>query len=108
MCCIRDLDIVATMQILFFGDFYTDLSTFVLEDLGMLRFENYQLDARHRQFGERAELDDFLEMRSMRAQLHRLESSWDHAAAAEALERLWMPRGRRAPWGGGAGCGTQA
>ena len=42
MCCVRDLDIIATMQILFFGDSYTDLSTFVLEDLGMLRFESYR------------------------------------------------------------------
>ncbi len=66
MCRVCDLDIVATAQILFFGDSHTDLSTFVLEDLGMLRFESYQLDARHRQFGERAELDDFLAMRALR------------------------------------------
>ena len=34
-------------------------------------------------------------MRALRAQLHRLESSWNHAAAAEVLETLWAPRGRR-------------
>ena len=95
MCRVCDVDIVATAQILFFGDSHTDLSMFVLEDLGMLRFERYQLDARHRQFGERDELDDFLEMRALRSRLHRLEASWDRALAAEALETLWTPRRRR-------------
>jgi len=95
VCRVCDLDIVAIAQILFFGDSHTDLSTFVLEDLGMLRFETYPLDARHRQFGERSELDDFLEMRALRGTLHALESSWDRAVALEVLEALWRRRARR-------------
>ena len=95
VCRVCDLDVVATAQILFFGDSHTDLSTFVLEDLGMLRFETYPLDARHRQFGERAELDDFIAMRALRGTLHVLESSWDRAIAREVLEALWRRRGRR-------------
>ncbi len=95
MCRVCDHDLMDTAQILFFGDSYTDLSTFVLEDLGMLRFETYQLDARHRQFGERAELDDFLVMRALRSRLHRLESCWDRAIAIDALDTLWAPRHRR-------------
>ncbi len=93
MCGVCDPDMVDTAQILFFGDSYTDLSTFVLEDLGMLRFESYQLDARHRQFGERAELDDFLAMRALRGRLHRLESCWDRAVAGDALDTLWVTAG---------------
>lgn len=95
MCRVCDPDMVDIAQILFFGDSYTDLSTFVLEDLGMLRFESYQLDARHRQFGERAELDDFLAMRALRNRLHRLESCWDRVVAHDALDTLWVPRRRR-------------
>jgi hypothetical protein len=95
MCSVCDLDVVATAQILFFGDSHTDLSTFVLEDLGMLRFERYPLDPRHRQFGERSELDDFLGMRALRARMHALERSWNHAIACGVLDALWPRRDRR-------------
>lgn len=95
LCIVCDLDIVATAQILFFGDAHADLSTFVLEDLGMLRFERYQLDPRHRQFCQRSELDDFIAMRELRERLHALETRWNRDAASGVLEVLWPFRNRR-------------
>jgi hypothetical protein len=92
LCVAHGLDIVATLQILFFGDARTDLSTFVLEDLGMLRFERYELDPRHRQFSERRELDDYLTMQELRAQLRGLESCWQHTGAMDLLDVLWTRR----------------
>jgi hypothetical protein len=48
ICSPLGLAALAIVQILFFGDARTDLSTFVLEDLGMRRFERYPLDRRAR------------------------------------------------------------
>jgi len=89
------LDALATMQILFFGDSRTELTTFVLEDLGMLRFERYALDPRQRQFGDRAELDDYLSLRLARAEQHGLAARWSGERATALLDRLWNARDRR-------------
>ncbi len=95
LCVVCDLDIVAIAQILFFGDARADLSTFVLEDLGMLRFERYQLDPRHRQFGQRDELDDFIALRELRDRLDMLDACWNHDIACDVLDALWPFRNRR-------------
>ena len=94
-CVPLGLDVFATLQILFFGDARTDLSTFVLEDLGMLRFERYELDPRHRQFGDRSELDDYLAMQELKGRLRGIESCWQPAAAMQLLDTLWPVRQRR-------------
>jgi hypothetical protein len=94
-CVPLGLDAMSTLQILFFGDARTDLSTFVLEDLGMLQFERYELDPRHRQFADRAELDDYLAMQQLKSALHVLETRWQRTTAAPLLDTLWHVRERR-------------
>ncbi len=54
-------DRIATFSLLFFGDRYQDLSTFVVHDLGILRLEQYTLDSKHRQFKSRQEIDCYLD-----------------------------------------------
>ncbi len=83
------------MQTLFFGETRADLSTFVLEDLGVRRFETYALDPRQRQFRDRYELDDFLALHALRMPLRRLEKSWQHDVAVGVLAALWDARERR-------------
>ena len=53
-------DRIATFSLLFFGDRYQDLSTFVVHDLGILRLEHYVLDEKTRQFQTREEIDCYL------------------------------------------------
>ena len=53
-------DRIASFSLLFFGDRYQDLSTFVVHDLGILRLEDYTLDAESRQFKTREEIDCYL------------------------------------------------
>lgn len=53
-------DRIATFSLLFFGDRYQDLSTFVVHDLGILRLEHYSLDPKNRQFRTREEIDCYL------------------------------------------------
>ena len=50
-------------QLLFFGDGHRDLSVFVLEDLGLRRYEDYALNPDHRLFRDRHELDRYLRAR---------------------------------------------
>ena len=54
-------DRIATFSLLFFGDRYQDLSTFVVHDLGILRLEQYALDSKTRQFKSRQEIDCYLD-----------------------------------------------
>ncbi len=54
-------DRIATFSLLFFGDRYQDLSTFVVHDLGILRLEQYTLDSKNRQFKSRQEIDCYLD-----------------------------------------------
>ena len=53
-------ELLVLYQLLFFGDPYQDLSTFVLNDLGRSRFETYQLQAKRRLFVDRPILDAYL------------------------------------------------
>jgi len=96
MCVALGRKTLAVLQLLFFGDARADLSTLVLEDLGMVRFESYPLDPRHRQFLNRAELDDILALHEHRAALRLVEARWDPTAAINILESLWEQRDRRA------------
>jgi hypothetical protein len=96
MCVTLDGERLSLMQTLFFGESRADLSTFVLEDLGMWRFETYALEPGHRQFRDRRELDDFLAMSALRVPLRRLEARWQHDAAVDVLAALWDIRERRA------------
>ncbi len=80
-------------QLLFFGDTHQDLSAFVLQDLGLVRYEPYELNPRHRQFIDRAELDDYLRFLKLRSLSYRLDeqpmlSSW-------LAEVLWAEPGSR-------------
>ncbi len=96
VCSVVDLEFIATVQILFFGDARTDLATLVLEDLGMVRFESYDLDPARRQFGDRSELDDYLAMQSLREALRALETRWQRTDATIVLDALWQLRTPRA------------
>jgi hypothetical protein len=97
LCAACGLDIVATLQILFFGDARTDLRTFVLEDLGMLRFESYPLNPDRRQFGARGDFDDYLAMQRLRAGLRELELRWQTHTAQALVDQLWANRPHRVP-----------
>ncbi|MEQ8483650.1 MAG: VRR-NUC domain-containing protein [Pseudomonadales bacterium] len=59
--------------VLFFGGDGQDLSTYVLQDLGVLRFERYQLDPSRGAFADRAELRRYLRCRLASFWSHRLD-----------------------------------
>ncbi|MEC8868066.1 MAG: hypothetical protein VYC86_04550, partial [Pseudomonadota bacterium] len=75
-------------RLLFFGDPYRDLSTFVLRDLGVYRFESYELPAKRRLFGDRPMLDAYLELMRVTEIVHELGPRPDRSAAS-LLPCLW-------------------
>lgn len=61
--------IISTLLLLFFGNAYQDLTEFVLQDLGLFRYENYTIDSHHRLFKSREELDQYQHLVQFRAEL---------------------------------------
>ncbi|TQV72809.1 VRR-NUC domain-containing protein [Aliikangiella marina] len=49
-----------TFKLLFFGNLNQDLTDFVLRDLGLYRFESYQIDRNSRLFSSREQIENYL------------------------------------------------
>lgn len=59
-------------QLLFFGDDHQDTSTFVLQDLGLMRFESYALEPAQRLFSDRPALERYRRLRRLDRLSHRI------------------------------------
>jgi len=89
-----DADRFRRFELLYFGE-GRDLSTFVLEDLGMLRFESYPLDACDRLFADRTMLDRYLELGAMRERIGGVEQRWNAEHAADLARDIATPEASR-------------
>ena len=92
---LTDPDWLNAMRILFFGDLRQDFSTFVLEDLGVVRYEQYPLDPAHRLFPTRAELARYLELLQTKREIRRLHQNWHEQQLRSQVERLWREESNR-------------
>ncbi|WP_039913349.1 VRR-NUC domain-containing protein [Cellvibrio mixtus] len=63
--------IISNLLLLFFGNTYQDLTEFVLQDLGLYRYENYVIDQQHRIFKSRSEIEQYQLLMTLREQLER-------------------------------------
>jgi hypothetical protein len=93
-------DNVRTFRLLFFGNLGQDLSEFVLRDLGLVRFESYDLTRELRLFPTREAIDDALALRRHREEVYLLMEAGELAAARDvvhsvALRDDWHPTSRR-------------
>lgn len=66
---------ISNFLLLFFGNAYQDLTEFVLQDLGLFRYENYTIDHQHRLFNSRAELEQYRQLLQLREQLELADST---------------------------------
>lgn len=80
------IDVLQVLKLLFFGNLYQDFSEFVLRDLGITPFEQYQLDAAGRFFDARSILDTTITQYALSDKAMSLIEQGD----AETL-RHWMP-----------------
>ena len=82
-------------RLLFFGDRRRDLSTFVLRDLGLSRYPEYELARERRLFADRAALDAYRALIGLGDHIDELGARPPADAAIPALEALWRPFGNR-------------
>lgn len=92
---LTDPDWLTAMRILFFGDLRQDFSTFVLEDLGVVRYEPYPLDPKRRLFANRTELARYLELLRIKGEVRRLHQNWHEHQLLSHVEHLWHPESNR-------------
>ncbi len=85
---LNSAEYLAVYRLLFFGDPHQDLSTFVLRDLGIVRFEEYALSAKRRLFTDRRILDAYLDLMRVTETVHELGPRPDRSAIS-LLPRLW-------------------
>ncbi|MBV7261653.1 VRR-NUC domain-containing protein [Photobacterium sp. WH24] len=86
--------------LLFFGNQYQDLSQFVLTDLGLHIFENYQVDPTTRLFQQRQHILEWLSLEALAAEYEQLSLSKRAQATRQFAGRLpgpctWPPLERR-------------
>lgn len=58
-----------TIKLLFFGNGHQDLTEFVLQDLGLFKYEKYSIDYQHRLFKHRDEIEDYWLINQLRDEL---------------------------------------
>ena len=96
---LRDVEHWALYRLLFFGDRQQDLTTFVMRDLGLTRFEAVPLCKETRQFPDRATLDRYLDLLCAQDQVAALgarPSVEDRGEELAALiDFLWQPLANR-------------
>ena len=97
--CLRDAEHLALYQLLFFGGRGQTMTTFVMRDLGIHRFEPVSLSPQTRQFADRATLECYLGLLAAADAVYALGTRPDAKANSEAiaglLERLWAPLDNR-------------
>ena len=96
---LRDVEHWALYRLLFFGDRQQDLTTFVMRDLGLTRFEAVPLCKQTRQFPDRATLERYLALLGAQDQVSALgarPSVEGHSEEiAKLIDFLWQPLSNR-------------
>jgi len=87
MACIHWLSVdpeqrLQRLRLAYFGDLYRDLTEFVMRDLGISDYDDYEMGAAARAFASSLELDQYLQL----ATLQRLAKPRRHAALAALFE----------------------
>ena len=77
--------IISNLLLLIFGNTYQELTEFVLQDLGLYRYENYSIDTQHRVFKTREELEEYQGLIQLHEQLEQADAIEHLAQIAELL-----------------------
>ena len=97
----RRQDAVLAFRLLFFGNLRQDWTEFVLRDLGVVRYEPYELRAELRLFPTRAAVDDVLTLQACRDEVRgllaagELDAALGAGRAVLARRAAWHPSARR-------------
>ena len=64
------IEIVSLLRFLFFGNFYQDLSAFIITELGIVTYESYPLEKEARAFNDRESIDELVLLHNLSEELH--------------------------------------
>ena len=92
--CVNAFSSFNVCRLLYFGDERQDMSAFVVQDLGILRYEPYEIGASTRQFDVRAEVDGYLRLRGLSLLSRRVDTV--PGLASRLLLGLWAEPETRA------------
>jgi len=81
-------EIVQVFRLLFFGNLYQDMSEFILEDIGVVRFEKYRIREQDRLFLSRQILDQTLLFININGDLQLAIEDHDSIEVMDILEKL--------------------
>ncbi|MEE4662181.1 MAG: VRR-NUC domain-containing protein [Halieaceae bacterium] len=84
-------EVVALLQLLFFGNGYQDLTEFVLSDLGYANYARYSLNPDYRLFSTRAEIDEYLELLQLKQIFRNTTAVGDRGTLVALGRRLRGP-----------------
>ncbi len=79
---------VDVFRLLFFGNLYQDWNEFVLRDIGVVRYEAYELRRELRLFPSRRAVDDYLSWRQARHAVQQCLEAGDDESAVELAQEL--------------------
>ena len=85
---LRELDHLDLYRLLFFGDRQQDLTTFVMRDLGVHRYESIELSRATRLFADRGALDHYLALAAMQDEVAALGACPDIDNCADQVAHL--------------------
>lgn len=81
-------DVVYLFRLLFFGNLEQNLSEFILEDIGVLRFENYRLTKKDRYFESRKDVDDTYKIIELQMELYFAREEGDEHLVEELMRKV--------------------
>lgn len=84
-------DLLAVYQLCFFGNAYQDLTEFVLEDLGMVKYETYVIKSEDRSFHNRESIEKTYEYGLMSDELYLYLSESDETEIFSYFDNLPLP-----------------
>ncbi len=92
---------VRRLQLMYFGNARQDLTEFILEDLGLFKYEQYRLDKSNRLFNRAEDIEQLIALQDLSADFYLLNDSKDWSnlnILAEAAEALVLPENLAHKW----------
>lgn len=92
--CPLGSEIESLFRLLFFGNLEQSLSEFILEDIGILRFEKYRLTKKDRYFSNRKVVDETHKLIELQGQLYFAREAGDDFLVDELMELVLKIRSK--------------
>lgn len=86
--CPRRQEILLVYRLLYFGNLGQDWTEFVLRDLGVVRYEAYEVRRELRRFDSRQAIDDSLRIRALHHAIHGLMAEGNLEASLELTQQV--------------------